>query len=69
MNTLLQSWADAIAVSAAIFIIVVTAVGMMMIGLVDLHQALKHVVPFLDCLVLLLALPPIITGIWHSLLP
>lgn len=65
MNSLLNLW-DLAAVTTALAVIVVTAIGIM-VGLIELDHAFKRIGWVLGFLVLLLAMPPIILGIWHSL--
>jgi hypothetical protein len=65
MNSLLNLW-NVGAVTISLVVIVVTAIGMM-VGLIELGQAFKRIGRVLGALVLLLAVPPIILGIWRSL--
>ena len=65
MNELLRLW-DAMAISLAVVVIVVAALGMI-VGFVELDHAFKRLGLALVCLVLLLILPQIIAGIWHKL--
>lgn len=65
MNDLLHLW-DEMATSLAVIVIVVTAMGLML-RLVELTEAFKRVGLVLGCLILLVILPPILVGIWHSL--
>jgi hypothetical protein len=51
----------------AVIAIVAIAIGLM-IGMTDARRAWGSIGAVLGTLVLLVALPPIIVGIWHSLL-
>lgn len=65
MTRILSLW-DAIVKSAAVIGIVVIAIGLM-VRMIDARRALAKIGTALGTLLLLLALPPILVGIWHTL--
>ena len=60
------SWWNAILEAAAVIAVVVIAIGLL-IGMIDARRAVGRIGAVLGALVLLLALPPILLGIWHSM--
>ena len=65
MSTFFGFW-DATVESAAVIIIVVIAIGLM-VGLLEPALALTRIAMVLGGVILLLILPAIISGIWHTL--
>jgi hypothetical protein len=65
MTGILSLW-DGLVELTAVIAIVVIAIGLM-IGMIDAHRALVRLGAVLGCLALLLILPLILVGLWHSL--
>ena len=65
MNTILGLW-DALVESLALIAIVVTVLGLM-VRVIELGRGLQIIGSTLAALVLLVMLPAILIGIWHTL--
>jgi hypothetical protein len=65
MNSLLKLW-DAIVATSSVIAIAVTAIGMI-VGLIQLSDALKRIALIIGLLILLLIMPPIILSMWRAL--
>jgi len=65
MRSILSFW-DTMVESVAVIAIVVIALGLTF-GTINRDRILPHLGAVLGALVLLITLPPILVGIWHSL--